>query len=118
MFKGRSQAATPPAPAQPANAPPQNQNQSQAQPGDSPRLELKAIPVNPTDPIAIINNEVITRMQLADECVARKGEEILETLIARKLIEQALRAQKLEVTANEINQEIDNVAMRMAGIGR
>jgi foldase protein PrsA len=50
--------------------------------------------------------------------VARKGEEILETLIARKLIEQALRAKKLEVTAAEIDQEIDNVAMRVAGIGR
>ena len=83
-----------------------------------PRLEQKAIPVNPTDPIAIINNEVITRQQLANECVVRKGEEILETLIARKLIDQALKANKLEVTAAEIDQEIDNVAMRVAGISR
>lgn len=84
----------------------------------APRLQLKAIPVNPTDPIATVNGEVITRMQLADECVARKGEEILETLIARKLIDQALRAKKLEVTAAEVDQEIDNVAQRVAHIGR
>jgi foldase protein PrsA len=74
--------------------------------------------VNPSDPIAVVNGEVVTRAQLADECVARKGQEILETLIARRLIEQGLRAKKLEVTAAEIDQEIDNVAMRVAGIGR
>ncbi len=83
-----------------------------------PRLEPKAIPVNPTDPIAVINNEVITRQQLANECIIRKGEEILETLIARKLIDQALKAKKLEVTPDEVNLEIDNVALRVAGIGR
>ena len=64
--------------AQPAQdqTPPASYNQA-----DAPRLELKAIPVNPTDPIATVNGEVISRQQLADECVARKGEEILETLI-------------------------------------
>jgi foldase protein PrsA len=85
---------------------------------DAPRLQLTAIPVNPTDPIAVVNGENITRQQLADECVARRGEEILETLVARRLIEQALRAQKKQVTAQEIDQEIENVAMQMAGIGR
>src|SRR5207248_10700722 len=54
----------------------------------------------------------------ADECVARKGEEILETLIAKTLIEQALRKHKLEVTAAEIDKEIDNVAQQVAGLGR
>jgi foldase protein PrsA len=85
---------------------------------DTSPLQLTAIPVNPTDAIATVNGEAITRQQLADECVSRKGEEILETLVARKLIEQALRNNKLEVTAAEIDQEIDNVAMRVAGLGR
>jgi foldase protein PrsA len=89
-----------------------------AEPAEAPTMVLKAIPVNPSDPIALVNNEPITRQQLADECVARKGEEILETLIARRLIEQALRARKLDVTPAEVDQEIDNVAQRMAGIGR
>jgi foldase protein PrsA len=97
----------------------QTQDPGRAQPqAGQPRLETVRIPVNPNDPIAIINNEIITRAQLADECVSRKGEEILETLIARKLIEQALRARKLEVTAAEIDQEIDNVAMKVGGLGR
>ncbi|MDG3003413.1 peptidylprolyl isomerase [Paludisphaera mucosa] len=82
-----------------------------------PPMKETAIPVNPTDAIAIVNDQVISRQQLADECVARKGKEILETLINRSLIEQALKAQKKEVTAAEIDQEIDTVAVRF-GIGR
>ena len=82
-----------------------------------PGVKPTAVPVNPTDPIAIVNDQVITRQQLSDECVARRGKEILDTLINRVLIEQALRRAKLEVTAAEIDQEIENVARRF-GIGR
>ncbi len=82
-----------------------------------PPVKLTAIPVNPTDPIAIVNKQVITRQQLADECVARRGKEILDTLINRTLIEQALKSSKQEVSAAEIDQEIENVAHRF-GIGR
>ncbi len=85
---------------------------------DTSGLQLTAIPVNPTDPIATVNGKVITRQQLADECIARKGEEILETLVARELIGQGLQAVKKEVTAAEIDQEIDNIANRVAQIGR
>jgi foldase protein PrsA len=103
----RPNAATPAAPAA-----------SGAYSKDTSGLQLTAIPVNPTDPICTVNGQVITRQQLADECVARKGEEILETLVARTLIEQGLRASKKEVTAAEIDAEIDSVGMRVAGIGR
>ena len=70
---------------------------------DAPALRCTQIPVNPTDPIIIINGQVITRQQLADECVVRKGKEIAELMINRILVEQALRAKKLEVTAAEID---------------
>jgi len=84
---------------------------------DVPPAQLARIPVNPTDPIAIVNGQVISRQQLADECVARRGKEVLETLINRTLIEQALKRNQQEVTAAEIEQEIENVAQRF-GIGR
>jgi foldase protein PrsA len=82
-----------------------------------PGVKLTAIPVNPTDPIAIVNKQVISRQQLADECVAREGKKILETLINRTLVDQALKARKQEVTAAEIDAEINNVAHRF-GISR
>jgi foldase protein PrsA len=80
------------------------------------KATVKAVPVNPTDAVAVVNGEKITRAQLADECVARKGTEILDSLIARLLIEQAMRANKLQVTAPEIEGEIEKVAHDMAGI--
>jgi parvulin-like peptidyl-prolyl isomerase len=84
---------------------------------DVPGLKQTQIPVNPGDPIATVNGQIISRQQLADECVAKEGKKILELLIHRMLIDQALRARKLEVTAAEIDQEIDTVAQRF-GISR
>ncbi len=81
---------------------------------DSRRHGYRSIPA---DPIAIVNNQIISRQQLADECVAREGKKVLELLINRTLIDQALRGKKLEITAAEIDQEIETVARRF-GIGR
>ena len=111
---GGSRTAAPKADDNPAGDTPQSIRLDQI---NVPGVKVTAIPVNPTDPIAIVNNQVITRQQLADECVARRGKEILETLINRALIEQALKSNKQEITAAEIDQEIENVARRF-GIGR
>ena len=85
---------------------------------DGPKLTEVRIPTNAGDPIAVVNGEIITRQQLSDECVAREGAKILETLIARRLIEQAMKAKKIEVTATEIDQEIDNIAWKTAQVTR
>ena len=64
-----------------------------AKPGaiaDAPVGVETKLPVDPNSAIAVVNGQEISRNQLADECVARKGKEILETLINRALIEQAL----------------------------
>ena len=82
-----------------------------------PGVKQTRVPVNPSDPIAIVNNQIISRQQLADECVAREGKKILDVLINRTLIEQALARGKLSITAAEIDQEIDTVAQRF-GIDR
>jgi foldase protein PrsA len=82
-----------------------------------PPLQLKAVPVNPSDAAALVNGEAITRQRLADECVAREGKKILDSMINRTLIEQALRRGKMEITAAEIDEEIDAVAKRF-GINR
>jgi len=82
-----------------------------------PGVQPARIAVSPSEPIAIVNGQEISRQQLADECVAREGKKILEALINRTLIEQALRRQRLEVTGAEIDEEIDNVAKRF-GIDR
>lgn len=89
-----------------------------APPAEKPTLVRTEIPTNPSDPIAIINGTPITRGQLANECIVRKGEEILETLIARTLIDQEIEKKGLAVTPAEIDAEIDAIAHRMAGVSR
>jgi parvulin-like peptidyl-prolyl isomerase len=84
---------------------------------DVPGLAPARIAVAPGDPIAKVNDQIISRQQLADECLAREGKKVLELLINRTLIDQALRGKKLEITAAEIDQEIETVAKRF-GIGR
>ena len=84
---------------------------------DVPGLSPARIPVHATDAIAKVNDQIISRQQLADECLAREGKKVLELLINRTLIDQALRGKKLEITAAEIDQEIETVARRF-GIGR
>ncbi|HWE38804.1 MAG TPA: parvulin peptidyl-prolyl isomerase [Isosphaeraceae bacterium] len=107
--------------AKPAQAQPKAPAPAQPKPTDLDgefKAEIKHVPVNPTDPIAIVNGERITRQELADECVARSGEKILADLINRKLIEQAVRASRVKVTMEEINAEIERQAQAMAKMGR
>jgi foldase protein PrsA len=87
-------------------------------PNPAPVLVVKKHLVNPSDPIALVNGEAITRQELADECVALKGEEVLEAMIGRKLIAQAIRAKKIEVTPEEVDAEIERVAQSVAGVSR
>jgi foldase protein PrsA len=68
------------------------------------------VPVNPNDPVAKVNGEPITRAQLAEECLARHGKEVLENMINRRLVDQAIRAKKLQITPREIDAEIDREA--------
>ncbi len=85
---------------------------------DVPKLVETKLPTSPSDVVARVNNQIVTRQQLADEAIARKGEEVLETLIARIMIDQALKARGLSVTADEVNAEIEATAQRMAGLSR
>lgn len=85
--------------------------------GPIPQLSIRAVPANPSDPIAVVNGEVISRGKLADECVSRHGLEVLETLIMRSLLDQAIKAKNLSVSAAEVDAEIDRNAAR-SGIDR
>lgn len=55
---------------------------------------------------AVINGQKITIGQLAEQCIERHGEEVLEGTINRKLIELACAKQKITVSEAEVDQEI------------
>jgi len=59
---------------------------------------------------AKIDNDQIMIRELAEECIARHGREVLEGLISRKILEQACKKQGITVTEADIDQEIVRAA--------
>ncbi len=50
------------------------------------QVELTRRLVDPSEPIAKVNGEVITRQQLADECVRYRGEKLFDLLAYLKTL--------------------------------
>lgn len=65
---------------------------------------------------AVINGRQISVRELAEEAIARHGPEILEGVISRKILEQALRKHNITVTQQDIDQEITRAAMSMGKV--
>ncbi len=62
--------------------------------------------------LARVGNDAVYWDELAEECVVRHGNEVLENLINRKIIEQAAAQKKLQVSEAEVDQEINRVASK------
>jgi foldase protein PrsA len=56
--------------------------------------------------VAVVDKEIISYDELAAECVARAGKEVLENLINRKIIQQACDNQAIEISDAEVSREI------------
>lgn len=61
---------------------------------------------------AVVNGQRILLRDLAEECIARHGEDVLETMVNRRMVEQACKRQKIAVSDEDIDAEIT----RMAGL--
>lgn len=72
-------------------------------------------PANPgPKPVAIVNGVEITSDQLATECLGRHGGSVLETLVNRRIIEQACQRQGITVSPQDVSGEIDAMARRFS----
>lgn len=73
-------------------------------------------PLRPTPPqhdvMAIVNGEDISRQELAAACAERYGEDVLESLVNKRLIEHHCRNRGITITREEVEAEIDNMAKR------
>jgi parvulin-like peptidyl-prolyl isomerase len=65
-------------------------------------------------PMALVNGAEITAAELAAECLSRHGTAVLETLVNRRIIEQACQAAGLKVTRQHVDAEIDSLAKRFS----
>jgi parvulin-like peptidyl-prolyl isomerase len=64
------------------------------------------------DVMAIVNGQDISRVTLTDACVRRFGEEVLESLVNKRLIMNHCAARNITVTNEEIAAEVDRMAAR------
>jgi hypothetical protein len=64
--------------------------------------------------VAEVNNQPITRQELAEDLIARYGKEHLEKMINRRLIEQAGQRAGVAVTDDEVEKELRTM-MRAGG---
>ncbi len=62
---------------------------------------------------ARINGSTITLRELADQCIERHGEEVLEGTINRRLIEQAVKRNNITITEEDLDREIARAAGAM-----
>lgn len=70
-------------------------------------------PGKPThDVMAIVNGQDISRQMLAEACVERHGEEVLESLVNKRLIMHHCKNRQITVTRQEIDAEVERMAKR------
>jgi len=66
------------------------------------------------DPVAIVNREPISRNELAQQCMRRHGEDVLERIVNKRLIMDACKQRNVKVTAQEVDAEIEREAERFS----
>lgn len=64
------------------------------------------------DVMAIVNGADISRQTLVQACVERHGEEVLESLINKRLIDHHCRKRGVTVTPEEVDAEVERMASR------
>ena len=62
--------------------------------------------------MAVVNGEQITRAELGRECIRRYGEDVLEGMVSRQLLQEACRQRGVQITDQDVSQEIDRIASR------
>jgi parvulin-like peptidyl-prolyl isomerase len=65
--------------------------------------------------VATVNGEPIGYKELAEECLLRHGDDVLEVEISHLLLQQALAKQNLAVTQQDLDDEIAHAA-QLAGV--
>lgn len=60
----------------------------------------------PKEQVAKVNGESISKNELYEQLLAQYGAEALDNLIIDKIIEQEMKKEKLEVTAEELKEEL------------
>jgi parvulin-like peptidyl-prolyl isomerase len=64
--------------------------------------------------LAVVNGQQITRQTLADECLRRYGDEVLESMLNKAIILQACQARQITITEQDVEDEIQQIAAKFS----
>ena len=64
-------------------------------------------------PAVRVNNQVITREELARECLEQFGGQVLESVVNRAIIQQACAEKGIEVTDSEVTGEVNRISKKV-----
>jgi parvulin-like peptidyl-prolyl isomerase len=80
----------------------------------TPASSVKNIPQADVGPavVATVNGQPISLGELAQQCIARHGEELLENMVNRTLLLQACQARNIEITKKDVDDEIARTATK------
>lgn len=67
--------------------------------------------------LAVVNGQQITRQQIANECLRRFGEDVLESIVNKMLVLDQCRASGITITEQDVNDEIVNKAKKFGMSG-
>lgn len=62
--------------------------------------------------VATVNGQPISLVELAQQCIAKHGEELLENMVNRTLLLQACQARNIEITKKDVDDEIARTAAK------
>lgn len=71
-----------------------------------------ATPPTPLKIVATVNNEQITRTDLANECLRHYGNDVLESIVNKYLIQEECKRRNISITQSEVNAEIERMATK------
>jgi len=80
----------------------------------TPPRTATPVPQASAKPVAMVNGTEISSERLGEECLGRHGAAVLETLVNRRIIEQACQQQGVTVTPQDVSAEIDAMARRFS----
>ena len=62
--------------------------------------------------LAVVNGEQITRQALANECLRRYGDEVLDSMLNKHIILQACQTRQITITQQDVEDEIQHIAAK------
>lgn len=63
-------------------------------------------------PLAVVNGEPISRQTLADECLRRYADEVLDSIVSKQILLHACQTRQVSITQQDIEDEIHQVATK------